>query len=259
MGITTSSLEDVSRPPYREVGARLSARAANRRESRLRVRHPAYNEFLEAFNSLVELEERSRPAMLSFEQFIADAASKGEAVNTLFEERLFGLVGVLHKITDALTAEQIPHEVIGGLAVLIHVEEANPEQTALTRDVDLMVLRSDLERIKSVAARRGFRFRHVAGVDMLIYGDAEPAKNAVHLIFSGEKFRPNYVAPTPAIEPEAKRILGKEVMVIPVADLVGMKLTSFRLKDQVHVQSLDAVALVREMSSASLRPNYCNG
>src|SRR5271156_505147 len=153
--------------------------------------------------------------MLSFEQFLADAAGRGEAVNTVFEERLFGLVGILHKITDTLTAEHIPHEVIGGLAVLIHVEEANPEQTALTRDVDLMVLRSDLQRIKSAAAKQGFRFRHVAGVDMLVFGDVEPARNAVHLIFSGEKVRPHYVAPTPAIEPQPKKILGKEVMVIP--------------------------------------------
>jgi hypothetical protein len=33
-------------------------------------------------------------AMLTFEQFLADAAQKGEAVSTLFEERLFGLVGI---------------------------------------------------------------------------------------------------------------------------------------------------------------------
>ena len=54
--------------------------------------------------------------MLSFEEFLAEAARRGEAVNTLFEERLFDLVGVLHKITDALVAEHIAHEVIGGLA-----------------------------------------------------------------------------------------------------------------------------------------------
>src|SRR5277367_6938348 len=102
--------------------------------------------------------------MPTFEQFLANAASRGEAVNTLFEERLFELVGVLHKITEALVESQIPHEVIGGLAVLIHVEEANPEYTSLTRDVDLMVQRSDLERIKFSVAKQGFRFRHVAGV-----------------------------------------------------------------------------------------------
>lgn len=60
--------------------------------------------------------------MLTFQQFLADAAKRGEAVNTLFEERLFDLVGVLHKIADPLSANEIPYEVIGGLAVLIHVE-----------------------------------------------------------------------------------------------------------------------------------------
>ena len=100
--------------------------------------------------------------MLTFEQFLTDAANRGEAVNTLFEERLFELVGVLHRIADTLSAEHIPYEVTGGLAVLIHVEEVSPENSSLTRDVDLMVRRSDLDRIKEVAERSGFRFRNAA-------------------------------------------------------------------------------------------------
>jgi len=182
--------------------------------------------------------------MLTFEQFIRDTAQKGEVVNLMFEERLFDLVGVLHKITDALAAENIPHELIGGLAVLIHVEEADPTQTALTRDVDLMVRRSDLERIKEAAARNGFRFRHAAGVDMLLYGSTESAKNAVHLIFSGEKVRPNQATPNPPILPERKVIHGQGVLVIPVADLVRMKLSSYRDKDRVHIRSMDAAGLI---------------
>ena len=173
--------------------------------------------------------------MLTFEQFIQDAARKGEVVNLMFEERLFDLVGVLHKITDALAAENIPHELIGGLAVLIHVEEADPTQTALTRDVDLMVRRSDLERIKEAAARNGFRFRHAAGVDMLLYGSTESARNAVRLIFSGEEI---------PILPEKKVIHGREVLVVPVADLVRMKLSSYRDKDRVHIRSMDAAGLI---------------
>ena len=88
------------------------------------------------------------------------AATRGEAINTLFEERLFGLVGILGKIADTLAAEDIPYELIGGLAVLIHVEEANPEHSTLTRDVGLMVRRADLDRIKLAAGNNGFRFRH---------------------------------------------------------------------------------------------------
>ena len=190
--------------------------------------------------------------MLTFTQFLNEAARKGEAVNTLFEERLFELVGVLHKITEALTVERIPHELIGGLAVLIHVEEADPAQSSLTRDVDLMVLRSDLERVKEAAAKHGFRFRHTAGVDMLLYGETNSARNAVHLIFSGEKVRPNQATPNPPIAPEAKRIHGKEVMVIPVADLVRMKLSSFRDKDRVHVRAMDAAGLITPMMESKL-------
>jgi len=193
--------------------------------------------------------------MPTFTEFLNEAARKGEAVNTLFEERLYQLVGLLHRIADTLTASQIPYEVIGGLAVLIHVEEVSPEQSALTRDVDLMVRRSDLEQIKEAAALSGFRFRHAAGVDMLIYGDADqPTRNAVHLVCSGEKVRPDYPAPTPQIAPQRKQVQGKEVMVIPVADLVTMKLTSFRLKDQVHVKTLDAVGLIAPAVENTLSP-----
>jgi len=89
---------------------------------------------------------------------------------------------------------------------------------------------------------------------MLIYGDTESARNAVHLIFSGEKVRPGYVEPAPPIQPERKNIHSTEVMVIPVADLTRMKLTSFRLKDQVHIKSMDAVGLITNAVERQLTP-----
>lgn len=182
--------------------------------------------------------------MTAFEKFLLDAASRREPVNTLFEERLFGLIEILHKITEALASAQIPHEVIGGLAVLIHVEEANPELSTLTRDVDLMVYRSDLERIKLAAEAHGFR--HVAGVDMLVYGGTEPVKNSVRLIFNG-------VAAC-SIDPERKQFHGKEIPIIPVADLVRMKLTSYRDKDRVHVRGMDAAGLITQDVERGLTP-----
>jgi hypothetical protein len=65
-------------------------------------------------------------SVLTFDRFLRATAEKGEAVNTLFEERLFGLVGVLHRIAEARREEHVRYELIGGLAVLIHVEEASP-------------------------------------------------------------------------------------------------------------------------------------
>jgi hypothetical protein len=192
--------------------------------------------------------------MSTFAEFLVNASQKGELVNTLFEERLFGLVSVLHRITAALAEDGLAYELIGGLAVLVHVEEVDPSQAMLTRDVDLMVQRGDLTRIQAAAKRVGFRFRHVAGVDMLLFGETDSARNAVHLIFSGEKVRPTQAVPNPGIAPERKTIHGKEVFVVPVADLLKMKLSSFRLKDQVHVQVLDSVGLIGPEAEAELPP-----
>ncbi len=190
--------------------------------------------------------------MLTFEQFLHQAAQKGEFVNLVFEQRLFDLIGTLHKFTEPLAAANIPHEVVGGLAVLIHVEEADPEHSVLTRDIDLMIRRSDLPRVIEIAERNGFRFRHAAGVDMLLYGETSSARNAVHLLFSEEKVRPSQPAPNPAIAPEHRQIHGREVSVIPVLDLVRMKLSAYRDKDRVHVRSLDSAGLITPQVETAL-------
>jgi len=117
-----------------------------------------------------------------------------------------------------------------------------------------MVRREDLERITQASAQQGFRFRHAAVEDTLLYGDTNSAKNAVHLLFTGEKVRPNQATPNPPIKPERRHIHGKEVMVIPVADLVRMKLSSFRDKDRVHVRSMDAARLITPDVEKSLTP-----
>lgn len=42
------------------------------------------------------------------------------------------------------------------------------------------------------------------------------------------------------------------ILLAPVADLVRMKLTSYRLKDRVHIQDLDAVGLITPEIEAQL-------
>lgn len=179
---------------------------------------------------------------MEFIEFLQGAAAKGEVVNLLFEERLFNLVGILHRIAEPLGAADIPFEVVGGLAVLIHVEEADPTHSVLTRDVDILISRADLNKVIAVAEDRGFRFRHVAGVDMLLYGDK--AVNAIHLLFSGEKVKESQAIPNPPVAPERKTVQGQEISIIPLADLVRMKLSANRDKDRVHIRSMDAAGLI---------------
>jgi hypothetical protein len=50
--------------------------------------------------------------------------------------------------------------------------------------------------------------------------------------------------PNPPIEPVVKVVHEKEVLVIPILDLIRMKLNSYRRVDQVHVKTLEAADLV---------------
>jgi len=181
--------------------------------------------------------------MLSLEQFLRETATKGEAINLMFEERLYGLVEIVHKVADMFTAEGVPYEIIGGMVVAVHIDRVDRDQVMLTRDVDIMIDRSDFEMVKEAAPRHGFHYRHAAGLDMLLHGDEKKAIRGVHLLFSSEKVRPNQT-PNPTLAPESITLYGKEVSIIPVVDLVRMKLNSYRDKDRVHVRAMDAVRLI---------------
>jgi hypothetical protein len=182
--------------------------------------------------------------MLAFVQFLKDTAEKGGAINTLFEERLFALVGTLERIAGPLAAAKIPYEVIGGMAVMLQVNRVEPSAVRNTKDIDIMIHRVDLERIKDVAEHHGFTFRHAAGVDMLLPQGETKAANAVHLVFTGEKTKANQPVTNPPLRPEHLSVHGVEVAVIPVMDLVSMKLANNRDIDRVHVRDLDSVCLI---------------
>ena len=56
--------------------------------------------------------------------------------------------------------------------------------------------------------------------------------------------------PVPDFSPPVRTAEG--VLLAPVADLVRMKLTSYRLKDRVHIQDMDAVGLITSEVAAGL-------
>jgi hypothetical protein len=84
---------------------------------------------------------------------------------------------------------------------------------------------------------------------MLVDAVQPRARSAVHLIFLNEKVRPSYTEAVPASPPDRTR---EGILLAPVIDLVRMKLTSFRLKDRVHIQDLDAVGLISAEIEAEL-------
>ncbi len=163
-------------------------------------------------------------------------------VNTYYENKVDQLRDVVKRLDAALTSAGIRYQVIGGFAVFCHVDRIDPLAARLTRDVDVAIDRNDLQRIAHAVKSNGLQYRHVAGVDMLVDAAVPKARSAVHLIFSREKVRPEYLEPVPDISEPARTEEG--AFIAPVADLVRMKLTSFRLKDQVHIQDMDSVSLI---------------
>jgi len=182
--------------------------------------------------------------MVTFAEFLGNAASKREFVNVLFEERVFELMGTLQDLSLPLEQAGVPHELVGGLAVFLHVENADSTHSSLTRDIDVMIRRHDLPRVVAIAEEHGFRFRHSAGMDMLLFGETNSARNAVHLLYVGEKVKATQLEPHPGIHPVRAGLHGQNFWVIPVLDLVRMKLSSYRDKDRVHVRGMDAAGLI---------------
>ncbi len=180
--------------------------------------------------------------MVTFAEFLENAASKREFVNILFEERVFELIGTLQELSLPLEQAGVPHELVGGLAVFLHVENADSTHSSLTRDIDIMIRRDDLPRVVAIAEDHGFRFRHSA--DMLLFGDTNSARNAIRLLYAGERVKATQLEPHPRINPVRAGLHGQDFWVIPVLDLVRMKLSSYRDKDRVHVRGMDAAGLI---------------
>jgi hypothetical protein len=162
-------------------------------------------------------------------------------------EQLFDTV---RRLARALDQARVEYRVVGGLAVFLHVSDRDPLAARSTRDVDVAVDRAQLAAIIEAVRPFGFAYRHAAGLDMLVDAREPKARSAVHLIFVREKVRPDYLEPVPGFSPPVRTADG--VLLAPVADLVRMKLTSYRLKDRVHVQDLDAVGLITPEVEARL-------
>ena len=155
----------------------------------------------------------------------------------------------MRRFHAAMDAEGLSYRIIGGVATFLHVFDREPDQARSTRDVDAAVARTDLPQIIAAAEKGGFRYKRVRGIDMLVDADQPGARSAVHLIFIGEKVRPADLAEIPASDPVRTK---EGIWICPVADLVRMKLTSFRLKDKVHIQDLDGVGLITPEIEAAL-------
>jgi hypothetical protein len=157
----------------------------------------------------------------------------------------------MRRAAVALSKAGVPYAIIGGNAVGAWVAKVDKAAVRNTQDVDVLLRRADLEAAKQAMAAAGFIWRQAAGVSMFLDGPDTKARQAVHVIFTGEKVRPEYALPAPDVDltmtEEGTRFLDLE-------SLVRMKLTSYRRKDQVHLLDLLGVGLIDQSWVARFPP-----
>lgn len=147
----------------------------------------------------------------------------------------------LLRATAALNQAGIPYAVVGGNAVASWVATIDEGAVRNTRDIDILVCRDDLPALTAVLEQAGFVRDELLDVVMFRDGAAGKPSEAVHLLFAGEKTRPDHLLPAPAIQTVADPA---NFRVITLEALVEMKLMSNRRKDQVHIQDLIGVGLI---------------
>lgn len=155
----------------------------------------------------------------------------------------------LDRAAAALQAAGVEYAVVGGNAVAAWVSRVDAAAARNTRDVDILLRRADMDRARAALEAAGFVHRRVASLgkaaamDVFLDGPDAKVRDAIHILWAGEKAVPDAIEATPQLgltEP------GDGFELIPLEDLARMKLTSFRDKDRMHLRDLLSVGLLDE-------------
>jgi hypothetical protein len=147
----------------------------------------------------------------------------------------------LERTCRCLNQAEVPYAVIGGNAVAAWVSTVDLGAVRNTRDVDILLRREDFPQAVAAMATEGFVRESAGDVTLFLDGPDGLPSQGIHVLWANEKVRVTYDSATPTID--SYRIL-ENMRIVELEDLVRMKLNSFRLKDQVHLQDFVAVGLV---------------
>lgn len=157
----------------------------------------------------------------------------------------------LLRAAAALEAAKVKYAVLGGNAVAEWVGRVDKAAVRFTRNVDVLIRRGDLPAAIKAMRPAGFIFHETFQVPMFIDGENGSAREAVHLVYANEKVRDTDAIATPDVEPFER---AEGFRVVTLESLVRLKLTSFRRKDQVHLEDMLDVGLIDASWTGRLEP-----
>ncbi|MBI5764126.1 MAG: hypothetical protein HZA51_11430 [Planctomycetes bacterium] len=148
----------------------------------------------------------------------------------------------LLKTCHTLEAAGIPYVVIGGNAVAVWVGSKDEGAIRNTKDVDVLLNRSDLPRAAEAMSAAGFDLAEVDGITMFLDRNDPMPSRGVHIIFAGEKIKPNDPYPAPAVVKGLRSPEGVDAIML--RELLILKLIAFRDIDRVHIRDMIRVGLI---------------
>ncbi|MCG3130829.1 MAG: hypothetical protein FLDDKLPJ_01602 [Phycisphaerae bacterium] len=165
---------------------------------------------------------------------------------------------LLKTVTSALDAAGIEYAVIGGNAVATWVASRDEGAVRATKDVDILLRKSDIQRVADTLAPLGFISADVMGIPVFMEASHPLPSQGVHVIVAGEKVRQTSCHVAPDVRSVTRSASGH--LVLDLLPLVMMKLDAFRLRDQTHLVDMLSVGLLdaswKDKLPEDLRPRF---
>jgi hypothetical protein len=149
----------------------------------------------------------------------------------------------LYRATAALEAAGVPYAVVGGNAVAAWISRVDESLVRNTRNVDILLRRSDLEAAKLALAPAGFIYRHVKSLDIFLDGPDSKVGDALHIVFANENVTDGQLIPNPDV---TDSVAAENYRIVNLEALVTIKLTAYRDKDRTHLRDMLEAGLIDE-------------
>ena len=147
----------------------------------------------------------------------------------------------LRRATRALDAAGVPYAVVGGNAVAEWVARIDEDAVRNTKDVDILIPRTEFDNVRTTLEAVGFIYYQVMDIDVFIDGPQGKPSGGIHLLYAGEKVKREDDHTLPMIGDSER---AAEFQVVNLEGLLKMKLIAWRLKDRVHIQDMIGVGLI---------------
>jgi len=165
----------------------------------------------------------------------------------------------LLRAARALERANVPYAIVGGNAVAAWVSRVDEAAVRNTRDVDILLRRADLAAATQALESCGFVYRKAAnrgragGLDLFLDGAGTSPRDALHVVFAGERVRPDNPLASPDVTESEP---ADQFRLVALDALVRMKLTAFRDKDRTHLRDLIELGLVESSMLDRLPPEF---